>query len=159
MAIRFRSLRSCSGLAVRPPTCPTARSRSRRPPAIIGAATFTYQITDGANASVPATVGLTVLPPPTTAQLFAYTDAPAILSDPDPSGVNLGVKFASQPGLITGLKYYKGAGDTGTHVGSLWASDGTLLASATFTNEYSQRLAVRDLRRSGCDQRRHDIML
>ena len=115
----------------------------------IGAATFTYQITDGANASVPATVGLTVLPPPTTAQLFAYTDTPAILSDPDPSGVSLGVKFlATEAGVITGLKYYKGAGDTGTHVGSLWTSDGTLLASATFTNESSQRLAVRDLRQS-----------
>ena len=48
------------------------------------------------------------------------------------------MKFnSSQPGLITGLKYYKGTGDTGTHVGSLWASDGTLLASATFTNEYT----------------------
>ena len=85
---------------------------------------------------MPATVGLTVLPPPTTAQLFAYTDTPAILSDPDPSGVSLGVKFlATEAGVITGLKYYKGAGDTGTHVGSLWTSDGTLLASATFTNE------------------------
>ena len=105
-------------------------------PGYIGAASFTYQITDGTNVSVPATVGLTVLPPATTAQLFAYTDTPAILSDPDPSGVSLGVKFlATEAGVITGLKYYKGAGDTGTHVGSLWASDGTLLASATFTNE------------------------
>ncbi len=50
--------------------------------------------------------------------------------------MNLGVKFeSSQSGLITGLKYYKGTGDTGTHVGSLWTSDGTLLASAAFTNE------------------------
>ena len=105
-------------------------------PGYIGAASFTYQITDGANTSVPATVGLTVLPPPTTAQLFAYTDAPAIPSDPDPNGVSLGVKFlATEAGVITGLKYYKGAGDAGTHVGSLWTSDGTLLASATFTNE------------------------
>ena len=105
-------------------------------PGYIGAASFTYQITDGTHASVPATVELTVLPPPTTAQLFAYTDAPANLSDPDTNSVNLGVKFdSSQSGLVTGLKYYKGIGDTGTHVGSLWTSDGTLLASATFTNE------------------------
>ena len=102
----------------------------------IGAASFTYQITDGSHTSAPATVGLTVLPAPTTAQLFAYTDAPANLSDPDLNSVNLGVKFdSSQSGLVTGLKYYKGTGDTGTHVGSLWTSDGTLLASATFTNE------------------------
>ena len=105
-------------------------------PGYIGAASFTYQITDGTHTSVPATVELTVLPPPTTAQLFAYTDAPANLSDPDTTSVNLGVKFnSSQSGLVTGLKYYKGIGDTGTHVGSLWTSDGTLLASATFTNE------------------------
>ena len=46
------------------------------------------------------------------------------------------MKFdSSQSGLVTGLKYYKGIGDTGTHVGSLWKSDGTLLANATFTNE------------------------
>ena len=105
-------------------------------PNYVGAASFTYQITDGSHTSVPATVELTVLPAPTTAQLFAYTDAPANLSDPDANSVNLGVKFdASQSGLVTGLKYYKGIGDTGTHVGSLWSSDGTLLASASFTNE------------------------
>ena len=105
-------------------------------PGYIGAASFTYQISDGIHTSVPAIVELTVLPALTTAQLFAYTDAPANPSDPDPAQVNLGVKFdSSQPGLVTGLKYYKGIGDTGTHVGSLWTSDGILLASATFTNE------------------------
>jgi Ca2+-binding RTX toxin-like protein len=105
-------------------------------PGYIGAASFAYQITDGSHTSVPATVELTVLPAPTTAQLFTSTDSPANLSDPDPAQVNLGVKFdSSQSGLVTGLKYYKGIGDTGTHVGSLWTSDGTLLASATFTNE------------------------
>ena len=102
----------------------------------IGAATFTYRITDGTNDPASASVNLTVLPPASTQQLFAYSDTPAILSDPDPNSVNLGVKFlATEGGAITGLKYYKGAGDTGTHVGSLWTSTGTLLASATFTNE------------------------
>ncbi len=102
----------------------------------IGAATFNYLITDGTNDPVSASVNLTVLPPATIGQLFAYSDTPAILSDPDTSGVNLGVKFlATEAGAITGLKYYKGAGDIGTHVGSLWTSTGTLLASATFTNE------------------------
>ena len=102
----------------------------------IGAATFTYRITDSTNAPASASVNLTVLPPSSTEQLFAYSDTPAILSDPDPNSVNLGVKFlATEAGAITGLKYYKGAGDIGTHVGSLWTSTGTLLASATFTNE------------------------
>jgi hypothetical protein len=38
-------------------------------------------------------------------------------------------------GYITGVRFYKGSGNTGTHVGYLWSSTGTLLASATFTSE------------------------
>jgi hypothetical protein len=46
------------------------------------------------------------------------------------------VKFrATQSGFISGVRFYKGAGNTGVHVGKLWCSTGTLLASATFTNE------------------------
>ena len=46
------------------------------------------------------------------------------------------MKFtADTNGLITGLRFYKGAGNTGTHVGNLWTSGGQLLASATFSNE------------------------
>jgi hypothetical protein len=43
----------------------------------------------------------------------------------------------SQSGAITGIRYCKGAGDTGEHTGSLWTSNGTLPATATFTNETS----------------------
>jgi hypothetical protein len=54
-----------------------------------------------------------------------------------PSGpVELGVKFsAAADGYVTGVRFYKGAHNTGTHVGHLWHSNGTLLASATFTDE------------------------
>ena len=38
-------------------------------------------------------------------------------------------------GYITGIRFYKGSGNTGTHVGHLWTSTGTLLATATFSNE------------------------
>ena len=64
----------------------------------IGAATFTYRITDGTNDPASASVNLTVLPPATTAQLFAYSDTPAVLADPDPNSVNLGVKFLATEG-------------------------------------------------------------
>ena len=48
----------------------------------------------------------------------------------------MGVKFrADVAGSITALRFYKGATNTGTHVGNLWTSTGTLLASVTFTNE------------------------
>ena len=50
--------------------------------------------------------------------------------------VELGVKFRSEiNGTITGLRFYKGASNTGTHVGNLWSSSGALLASAVFSNE------------------------
>ena len=46
------------------------------------------------------------------------------------------MKFRSDvAGQITGVRFYKGTGNTGTHVGNLWSSTGTLLASATFTGE------------------------
>jgi hypothetical protein len=46
------------------------------------------------------------------------------------------VKFRAEvDGAITGLRFYKGSANTGTHVGRLWSSNGQQLASATFTNE------------------------
>jgi hypothetical protein len=48
--------------------------------------------------------------------------------------VELGVKFrADTDGFITGLRFYRGAGNAGTtFAGHLWAANGTLLAGATF---------------------------
>ena len=54
----------------------------------------------------------------------------------DTNGVNLGIQFqASASGHITGIRFYKESDNTGTHIGSLWSSTGTLLATGTFTNE------------------------
>lgn len=52
------------------------------------------------------------------------------------SSVELGVKFRSDvDGYITGIRFYKGSGNTGAHTGNLWSSSGQLLASAAFTVE------------------------
>jgi len=60
----------------------------------------------------------------------------AYASANDPGPVNLGVKFtAVVNGWITGIRFYKGAGNTGTHIGSLWTASGTLLGQVTFTGE------------------------
>ena len=68
--------------------------------------------------------------------LFSSNPTPSIVSVNDPNSVELGFKFqASSAGDITGLRFYKGASNTGTHVADLWSSTGTLLATATFTNE------------------------
>jgi len=54
----------------------------------------------------------------------------------DASAVELGLKFrADVDGTITGVRFYKYAQNTGTHIGSLWTTDGTQLATVTFANE------------------------
>jgi hypothetical protein len=62
--------------------------------------------------------------------------SPVVASENDPSAVELGVKFRSNTlGYITGIRFYKGAQNTGAHVGNLWSATGTKLATATFVNE------------------------
>jgi beta-lactam-binding protein with PASTA domain len=54
----------------------------------------------------------------------------------DANPYELGVKFQSDiAGSITGIRFYKGPANTGTHLGNLWAANGTLLATAVFANE------------------------
>jgi hypothetical protein len=68
--------------------------------------------------------------------LFTDATVPGIVDSGDNAAVTLGVRFTSQnAGTITGIKFYKGPGNTGTHVGSLWSASGALLASASFTGE------------------------
>lgn len=68
--------------------------------------------------------------------IWSATAQPTVASAPDTAAVNLGVKFtASQSGYITGIRFYKGYFNTGTHVGTLWTASGQKLAEATFTNE------------------------
>ena len=69
-------------------------------------------------------------------QPLAGHGVPSVASANDPSAVDLGVKFtADASGSITGIRFYKGAGNTGTHIGSLWTASGTLLGQVTFTSE------------------------
>ena len=54
----------------------------------------------------------------------------------DGSAVELGMKFqADSAGSVTGLRFYKYAQNTGTHVGNLWTAAGTLLGTVTFAGE------------------------
>ena len=48
----------------------------------------------------------------------------------------VGARFSSDiDGSIAGIRFYKGAGNNGTHTGLLYTSSGALLARATFSNE------------------------
>jgi hypothetical protein len=54
----------------------------------------------------------------------------------DPNPIELGVKFrVDNDGVIVGIRFYKGAPNTGTHTGTLWTATGDVVASATFMNE------------------------
>lgn len=66
--------------------------------------------------------------------IFEPTDVPA--QDFEDSPMELGVKFrANTTGYITGIRFYKGNNNGGTHVGNLWTAGGAPLAQVTFTNE------------------------
>jgi PKD repeat protein len=73
---------------------------------------------------------------PTSYSVWSSATTPGTVTDPDANAVELGVKFrADVSGTITGIRFYKGPQNTGTHVANLWTSTGQLLATATFTNE------------------------
>ncbi|MBJ6724701.1 DUF4082 domain-containing protein [Geomesophilobacter sediminis] len=70
------------------------------------------------------------------ATLWAPSSAPVVADSGADSPVELGVRFTSDSaGYVTGVRFYKGTGNSGTHVGNLWSSTGTLLASAEFNGE------------------------
>ena len=74
----------------------------------------------------PQPSGLTIWSSNTIPSIPLYIDSP----------VELGVKFRSDTtGAITGIRFYKGLGTTGSHTGSLWTSSGALLATGAFINE------------------------
>jgi hypothetical protein len=93
--------------------------------------TFRVTATNGAGTG-PAGISPAVIPQATIFDLAV----PANPDAGDGSAVELGVKFkADHNGTIVGIRFYKSAANTGTHVGSLWTTTGTLLGQATFTNE------------------------
>jgi methionine-rich copper-binding protein CopC len=70
--------------------------------------------------------------------IFSDSTVPAIVTANDPNSVELGVKFtADTDGIVTGVRFYKGPQNIGSHTGTLWSATGTQLATATFSNESS----------------------
>ena len=54
----------------------------------------------------------------------------------DGNAVELGLKFQSSvPIKVTGVQFFKGPGNGGTHTGTLWSSTGTKLTTVTLANE------------------------
>ncbi len=98
-----------------------------------GTDSFTYRATSSLGLTADASATISV---GNTTTLFAATAVPAVPAVADPSAVEVGMKFSSRlPGFITAIRFYKGPGNNGPHVGNLWSASGELLASATFTAE------------------------
>ncbi len=67
----------------------------------------------------------------TLSSIFSSSVTPVVSASSDSGAVELGVKFRSDvAGQVTGVRFYKGTGNTGTHVGNLWSSTGTLVGDS-----------------------------
>jgi Domain of unknown function (DUF4082)/Bacterial Ig-like domain/Bacterial Ig domain len=123
-----------------------AAQRATFTPAAALAASTTYTATvSGAtdlsgNVMAPVSWSFTTAaatpPPSCPCSIWPGTATPAVPADSDPAAVEVGVKFRSDvAGQVTGVRFYKGTGNTGTHVGHLWTVSGALLATVTFSGE------------------------
>ena len=102
-------------------------------------ATATASDPAGNALAAPVTFSFTTgSPRPATCPCTVWDDftRPAVESVTDTAAVELGTKVRfDRPGQVLGVRFFKGAGNTGTHTGSLWSSTGTRLVTGTFANE------------------------
>ena len=110
-------------------------------PNVIGSFTLRSRATDdSANIEVPnaGSSVVTVNPPDCPCTDWNSSTTPSQIDGADVHAGEYGVRFrADYDGYITGVRFYKAATNTGTHIGHLWSNSGTLLGTATFTNETS----------------------
>ncbi len=103
-------------------------------PPTVGTSNFVIQVSDSAGDSVTQAMSITVNT--AAVSIWPSDPTPSIVDGGDTGSVELGVKFRSDTGgTITGIRFYKAATNTGTHVGNLWSVGGTRLGTATFSNE------------------------
>ncbi|GAA1299575.1 hypothetical protein GCM10009634_56910 [Saccharothrix xinjiangensis] len=93
-------------------------------------------VDDSLNLSTPVATSVAVEPRSCPCGLWTTADTPANPDNADGTPLELGVKWrAPSAGEVRGVRFYKGAGNTGTHTGSLWSASGQRLATGTFTGE------------------------
>ena len=112
-------------------------------PTTAGTSTFTARVTDSSSPQQTATAVLSIVVSSSggvscPCSIWRITTQPSVADSGPDSSVEIGVKFRTDvAGYITGLRFYKGVGNTGSHVGNLWNSSGTRLATVTFSGETS----------------------
>lgn len=107
-------------------------------PTATGTASFTVQVTDSGSPvqNAQASLSITISAYSCPCTIWPGTATPAKSDTNETLPLELGVRFtATVNGYISGIRFYKGVNNTGTHIGHLWSSTGTLLATATFTGE------------------------
>ena len=93
-----------------------------------------------------------------TCSIWGTGATPGTSDSGSATAVEVGVKFTSDvSGFVTGIRFYKSAANTGTHVGNLWTASGTKLASATFTGETASGWQPVTFASPVLDQREHDV--
>ena len=96
-------------------------------PTNTGTFTFTAWVSDAGSPQQFASnaLSLTISSAPTSLTIWPATAVPGTADSGPDSAVELGVKFRSDVnGRVTGIRFYKAAANTGTHVGNLWSSGG-----------------------------------
>ena len=107
-------------------------------PTAAGANNFSIKLADSSTPAnlVTQALSIAVLPSFPSITIWPTSSIPAVLADSDTTATTAGFKFKTLTrGQILGIRFYKGSSNTGTHTGQLWTSNGTLLASLTFSNE------------------------
>jgi hypothetical protein len=103
-------------------------------------ATYYYRVTSvdgsGNSATSPPLTGPPASFVENASSFWIASTTPSRLDSGDGTALTLGMRFRSDVnGVITGVRFYKAAANTGTHIGTLWSNTGTKLGSVTFANE------------------------
>ena len=107
-------------------------------PTTTGIFNFTGRVSDAGSPgqTTNKSLSIAIVTAPTAVTIWPTSAAPIVVDGGADSPVELGVKFRSDVnGTITGIRFYKATANTGAHVGNLWTSTGTNLATVTFSNE------------------------
>lgn len=107
-------------------------------PDVPGATTIRARAADdsGNLQSPSGGIPVTVLPRACPCSLWSGSATPAVPASSDARATEVGMRFRPLVnGTVTGVRFYKGTGNTGTHTGNLWTTGGTRLATVTFTGE------------------------
>ena len=129
------TITSYSWTRVTGPNIPTITTPTAVTTSVTGLIQGTYIFQLSVNGGVSTSQVTVNVVPVSTATIFT-TQTPAGTTGNDGQALELGVKFRSSlAGFVTGIRFYKTTGNSGTHTGELYSSTGTRLAQAVFSGE------------------------